>query len=81
MPEVTPKMTAEEAAKLFAKQNITVKVVKADRKGVPQRDPDTNRYLTEDQPLAAAHIIGIAERAGEVGITTLDGQKYAAAIK
>lgn len=80
MPENKP-MAAEDAVKLFAKQAITVRVVKTDRKtSAPLRDAD-NRIVTEEQPLAAAHILGINERAGEVGITTVDGQKYVQAIK
>lgn len=81
MPEQKTPMAAEDAVKLFAKRGITVKVVKADKRGVPQRDADTNRFVTEDQPLAATHIVGINERDGEVGITTVDGQKYTAATK
>lgn len=81
MPEVTTKISAAEAVKLFAKQDISVTLVKRDSKGVPVRDAATKRLVTEAKPLAAAHIVGIAERAGEVGITAADGQKYVAAIK
>ena len=76
-----PGLIASEAVKLFAKQNIVVNVVKKDKKSAPLRDPDTRRFLTEDVALAAEHIVGINERDGEVGITTVDGQKYVAAIK
>lgn len=73
-------MTAEEAVKLFAKQGITVTVVKTDKKG-PLRDAETKRFVTETVPLAAAHIVGVNIRDGEVGITTVDGQKFTAATK
>lgn len=76
MPEPKSPLSADDVVKLFSKQAITVAVVKSDRKGVPLRDPATHRFVTEDQPLAAAHIVGIKELDGEVGITTLDGKKY-----
>lgn len=74
-------ITAEDAVKLFAKQNITVNVVKTSKGGVPVRDAETKKFVTEDVPLAAAHVLGVNERAGEVGITTVDGRKYIQATK
>lgn len=76
-----PEISKAEAVKLFAKQNITVNVVKLDKKSLPLRDPDTRRFITEDVALAAEHIVGINGREGEVGITTVDGQKYVAQVK
>lgn len=73
-------LAREDVVKLFAKQGITVSVVKRDKSGMV-RDPKTNRFVTEDKPLAAAHIVGFVERDGEVGITTVDGQKYTQATK
>lgn len=78
MAEPKSAPTAADAVKLFAKQGITVTVVKTDKRGAPVRDPETKRFVTEGVPLAAGHIVGIAERDGEVGITTVDGRKYAA---
>lgn len=78
MSETKPQLTAADAVKLFAKQEITVAVVKRDRAGDLVRDPETKRFVTEVKPLAAAHVVGISEREGEVGITTCDGQKYSA---
>lgn len=75
-----PSITKADAVKLFAKQAIHVNVVRSDKKGAPQRDPDTRRFITEDVPLAAEHIVGVNGREGEVGITTVDGQKYVANI-
>lgn len=74
-------VTKEDAVKLFAKQNITVNVVKTAKGGALVRDAETKKFVTEDVPLAAAHIIGINERAGEVGITTADGRKYVQSVK
>lgn len=81
MLETKIPMTAADAVKLFAKQDITVTVVKRGRDGVLVRDAATKRLVTEVKPLAAAHVVGIVERDGEVGITTADGQKYVAAVK
>lgn len=79
-PDAKTPMSAEEAVKLFAKQSISVNVVKTS-KGAPVREPETGRYVTENVALAAAHVIGVNERAGEVGITTADGRKYVQAVK
>lgn len=71
-------MNAAEAVKLFAKQEITVSMPKLDKSGTPVRDKETGRCVTEDQPLAAGHVVGLREGEGEVSITTADGRKYSA---
>lgn len=75
-PDSKTSLTAEDAVKLFAKQNITVNVVKTAKGGALVRDPETKKFVTEDVPLAAAHIVGVNERDGCVSITTADGRKY-----
>lgn len=80
MPEPKAPLTTADAVKLFAKQGITVTVVKRDKKG-PVRDAVTRRFVTEAVPLEVSHIVGMAEREGEVGITTIDGKKYVQAVK
>jgi hypothetical protein len=80
-PDSKNPLTAEDAVKLFAKQNITVNVVKTAKGGVSVRDTATKKFVTEDVALAAAHIVGINERAGEISITTADGRKYSASAK
>lgn len=71
-------MNAAEAVKAFAKQDITVNMPKLDKSGAPVRDKETGRFVTEDQPLAAEHVVGMREAGGEVFITTADGRKYSA---
>lgn len=80
MPDPKSALTAADAVKLFAKQGITVMVVKTNKDG-PVRDAATKRLVTEARPLAAEHIIGVVERDGEVGITTVDGKKYVQAVR
>jgi hypothetical protein len=78
MSEPKTALTAADAVKLFAKQNIAVTVVKTTKGGERVRDPETKRYVTEEVPLAAAHILGINERDGGVRVVTIDGRKYTA---
>lgn len=80
-PDSKTPFSVEDAVKLFAKQNITVNVVKTGKGGAPLRDAETKKFVTEDVALAAAHVVGVNERAGEVGITTTDGRKYVQAVK
>lgn len=68
-------MNAADAVKLFAKQEITVNMPKL-AKGATVRDKETGRAVTEDQPLAASHVVGLRENDGEVTITVADGRKY-----
>lgn len=78
MPKRNP-LPAAEAVKSFAKSDITVSVVKTGKGSEPQRDPQTNRFLTEMKPLAASRILAATEDGETVFITTIDGQKYSAA--
>lgn len=71
-------MNAAEAVKAFAKQDITVNMPKLDKSGGPVRDKESGRIVTEDQPLAAGHVVGTRESDGEVFITVADGRKYSA---
>lgn len=71
---------AASAVKLFAEQNITVRVPKLDGEGKEQRD-DSNRIVTEDQALNAEHVIALREGDGQVFITVADGNKYSASAK
>lgn len=79
--DIKTPITAEDAVKLFAKQNIVVNVVKTGKGGVPLRDAETKKFVTEDVALAAAHVVGVNEREGCVGITTVDGRKFVQAVK
>lgn len=74
-------MNAAEAVKAFAKQDITVNMPKLDKSGGPVRDKETGRTITEDQPLAAKHVVGVNERDGGVSITVADGRKYFAKVE
>lgn len=77
MPE-RKSLPAAEAVKSFAKSEITVSVVKTGKGSEPQRDPQTNRFVTEMKPLEARHILAAMEDGETVSITTVDGQKYSA---
>jgi ATP:corrinoid adenosyltransferase len=81
MEQVKSALTAVEVVKLFAKQDISVQVVKTGKDGLPQRNADTGTLITEMKPLAAEHIVGSSEKGGGVGITTIDGKKYVAPLK
>lgn len=72
------KIEAAEAVKHFAKAGITVRVPTLDKKGEEVRDPETKKFVTEVQKLAAEHIHSARDEGDEIAITTVDGQKYRA---
>lgn len=73
-----PIQTAADAVKLFAKANITVRMPVLDKKGNPQRDPDTKRFVMGDEKLSESHVMGFRDLGDEVSITVADGKKYQA---
>lgn len=75
--QITPKEAAD-AVKLFADQKIIVRVVKKDKEGNLVRDPETKRFVIDEQDLAADHVIGLRDLGDSVSITVADGRKYQA---
>lgn len=73
-------MNAAEVVKMFAKQDIAVNMPKLDKSGSPVRDKESGRIVTENQVLAAEHVVGVSERDGGVSITVADGRKYFAKV-
>lgn len=77
-----PEISAAEAVKLFAKQNITVQTAKR----VKVTDKETGKvsepFETKQAPLAAEHVIAVKTLDnGSVRIVTIDGRRYEAAGK
>lgn len=72
------QLTAADAVALFAKKNITVRMPVLDKKGAPQRDPDTKRIVMADEKLNESHVIGVRDLGDVVSITVADGNKYQA---
>jgi hypothetical protein len=67
-----------DAAKLFAKSGITVRMPKTDKAGGRVKDAGGN-FLAEDRPLAAEHIVAVRDLGATVRIVTADGGRYDAA--